>query len=235
MKRIVICSVFMLLFVAVANAQTKTMTGTVIDAPRGMYKWAAIVIQVGNKKYFVYTESGVSNPRIVGVVDEVGRRVQVYYTRIVPSSDGYDGEVRATRIVEVKKSSTSSNERNSNICTYCGIWEYYDRESQSKNYLKIITAAAGKFRLIPGYVGVGDQIAWQESEARGLGISNADGIYLRSVNGKLVGSFISINFRATGGDERTYKITCELRPNGKMVYTVASSGFTEKYEAIKKN
>jgi hypothetical protein len=234
MKGIVICLVFVLLFVCAANAQTKTMTGTVIDTPRGMYKWAAIVIRVGDKKYFVYTESGVSNPKTAGVVDEAGRMVQVFYTKIV-SSPGYDGELRAIKIIEVKKSNTSLNQRSSGACTFCGIWEYYDRESQSNNYLKIITAGTGKFRLIPGYVGVGGQIAWQESEASGLGISNADGIYLRSVNGKLVGSFISINFRATGGDERTYKITCELRPNSKMIYAVASSGFTERHEATKKN
>ena len=104
MKRIVICLVFMLLFVGVATAQTKTMTGTVIDNPRGMYKWAAIVIKVGDKKYFVYTESGdLPTPRTSGVIDEVGRRVRVIYTKIV-NSPGYDGELRATKIVEVKKS-----------------------------------------------------------------------------------------------------------------------------------
>lgn len=236
MKRIVICLVVVLLLVGVAAGQTKSMTGTVIDTPRGMYKWAAIVIKVGTKKYFVYTESTVyPNPKTVGTIDEVGRTVQVFYTRIVHSSDGYDGEVRGTKIVEIKKSNTSANERSSDTCKFCGTWEYYDRESQSKNYLKILTAGAGKFRLIPGFVGVGGQIAWQESEASGLGISNADGIYLKSVNGRLVGSFVSLNFRATGGDERTYKITCELKPNGKIVYIVSSSGFTERYEATKRN
>jgi hypothetical protein len=105
MKRIVICLVFVFLFVGVANAQTKSMTGTVIDAPKGMYAWAAIVIQVGNKKYYVPTlGKGVPNQKIVGTVDEVGRKVIVYYTKISASSDGYDGELRATKIVEVKKS-----------------------------------------------------------------------------------------------------------------------------------
>lgn len=234
MKRIVICLVLVLLFVCVANAQTKTMTGTVIDTEQGMYKWGGIVIKVGDKKYLVYTFSGsYRTPKTVGRVDEVGRAVQVFYTKIVKGE--YDGEVIATRIVEVKKSNTSANERSSDTCKFCGNWEYYDRESQSKNYLKIITVGPGKFRLIPGFVGVGGQIAWQESEASGLGITNADGIYLKSVNGRLIGSFLSLNFRATGGDERTYKITCELKPNGRMVYTVASSGFTERYEATKKN
>jgi hypothetical protein len=236
MKGIVICCVVVLLFVGVANAQTKTMTGTVIDAPRGMYKWAAIVIEVGNKKYFVATESTdpTPNPKTVGRIDEVGRVVQVFYTKIV-NMRGYDGEVRATKIVEVKKSNTSSNERGSDTCKFCGTWEYYDRDSQSKYYLKVTRAGPGKFRLIPGFIGVGGKIAWQENEESGLMLSNADGIYLKSVSGKLVGSFASLNFRATGGDERTYKITCELKPNGKMVYTVASSGFTERHEATKNN
>jgi hypothetical protein len=96
-------------------------------------------------------------------------------------------------------------------------------------------AGAGKFRLIPGFVGVGGQIAWQENEQSGLIISNADGIYLRPVNGRLVGSFISLNFRATGGQGRTYRITCQLKSNSRMAYTVASSGFIERYEATKKD
>jgi hypothetical protein len=102
-KRILICLVFMLSCVGVANAQTKTMTGTVIDNPRGMYKWAAIVIKVGDKKYFVYTESGdLPTPKTSGVIDEVGRRVRVFYTKAV-NSPGYDGELRATKIIEIKK------------------------------------------------------------------------------------------------------------------------------------
>ena len=105
MIKIAISLVFVLLLVGIANAQTRTMTGTVIDAPKGMYAWAAIVIKVGNKKYYVPTlGEGVPNQKIVGIVDEVGRKVTVYYTKISPSSDGYDGEVRATKIVEVKKS-----------------------------------------------------------------------------------------------------------------------------------
>jgi hypothetical protein len=104
MKRIVICLVFVLLFVGVANGQTKTMTGTVIETPKGMYAWAAIVIKVGNKKYYVPTlGADVNTQKTVGTIDEVGRVVRVFYTKIV-NSRGYDGEVKATKIVEVKKS-----------------------------------------------------------------------------------------------------------------------------------
>ena len=104
MKRIVICLVFVLLFVGVVNAQTKSMTGTVIERPMGMYAWAAIVIKVGNKKYYVPTLGADVLPTLktVGIMDEVGRRVQVFYTKIDNSSE-YDGELRATKIVEVKK------------------------------------------------------------------------------------------------------------------------------------
>jgi hypothetical protein len=91
-------------FVVAADAQTKSLTGTVVDAPKGMYAWAAIVIKVGNKRYYVPTVGkGVSRQKTVGIVDEVGRTVRVFYTKVAPSSDGYDGELRAIGIIEVKK------------------------------------------------------------------------------------------------------------------------------------
>lgn len=104
MKRIVIYLVFALLFVGFVNAQTKSMTGTVIEVPTGMYAWAAIVIKVGNKKYYVPTlGANVPVQKTVGTFDEIGRKVQVFYTKIIPSSDGYNGELRAIKIVEIKK------------------------------------------------------------------------------------------------------------------------------------
>ncbi|HKO95607.1 MAG TPA: hypothetical protein VJU86_01345 [Pyrinomonadaceae bacterium] len=234
MKRIVICFVCVLLLAGLSNAQTKSMTGTVIEILRGTYKWGGIVIRVDTKKYFVYTFSGSHpTPKTIGKVEEVGRTVQVFYSKIEKGTN--DGDVIATKIVEVKKSNSSANEIDSNKCRLCGLWEYYDRESQSNYYLKIVGAGAGKFKLIPGFVGVGGQIAWQENEESGLMLTNGDGIYLRPVNGRLVGSFVSLNFRPTGGQARTYRITCEPKSNGKMAYTVASSGFIEKYEATKKD
>lgn len=197
MKKIVICLVFVLLLVGVGNAQPKTMTGTVVDTEQGMYKWGGIVIEVGNKKYLVYTFSGsYPTPKTVGRIDEIGRTVKVFYTNIMKGF--HDGEVIATKIIEVKKSNTLQM-REVQGCKFCGIWEYYDRESQSKYYLKITKAGAGKFRLIPGFVGVGGQIAWQDNEESGLIISSADGNYLKSINGRLGGSFVSLSFRATGG------------------------------------
>lgn len=104
MRKIASCLIFAFLFIDVINAQTKSMTGTVVSVERGMYAWEAIVVQVSDKKYFVYTLCGDCNPKIVGRVDEVGQKVTFFYSRIDRSSDGYDGEVKATRIVEVKKS-----------------------------------------------------------------------------------------------------------------------------------
>lgn len=229
MKRIVICLVFVLLFVGFANAQTKSMTGTVVSVEEGTWRWQAIVVKVGNEEYLVYTFSAeYAHPKIVGKVDEVGRMVQFFYTKIES-----DNGVFPTKIVEVKKSKTPAKKTVSNTCKFCGTWQY--RESQSDFYLRITEVGTNKFRLSPGSVGVGGQIYWLDSEGGALDVRNADGIYLKSVNGKLVGSFASINFHTTGGAERTYKITCQLKPNGKMVYTVTSSGFTERHVATKIN
>jgi len=99
MKRIVICLVFVLLFIGVTNAQTKSMTGTVVYYSTGASgNFEVIHVQVGNKQYEVYLfRKDLLTPRIVGTVTEVGRVVRVYYSKIV------GGELRATKIVEVKK------------------------------------------------------------------------------------------------------------------------------------
>jgi hypothetical protein len=103
MKRTMICLALAVLFVGVASGQTRSLIGTVIDAPKGMYAWAAIVIKVGNKKYYIPTlGKGVPTQRTKGVVDEVGRTVRVFYTKSTPKSDGYDSELKAIKIVEVK-------------------------------------------------------------------------------------------------------------------------------------
>lgn len=104
MTRTVICLVSVLLFAGAVNAQTRSMIGLVVDRTEGNSgKWVGIDVKVGNKKYFVYTESiDLPTPKIVGKVDEIGRTVQVFYTKIVKGESGYDGELRATKIVEIK-------------------------------------------------------------------------------------------------------------------------------------
>ncbi len=105
MKKFVICLCFVLLFVSFANSQTKSMTGTVAYYSTGASgNFEVIEVQVGNKKYEVYLfRKDLPSPRIVGTVNEVGRTVQVFYTKVV-NSQSYDGELRATKIVEIKKS-----------------------------------------------------------------------------------------------------------------------------------
>lgn len=215
MNRIAIAMILLLLPTGATEAQTRSMTGTVVDSQSGTYKWSAIVIQVGGKKYYVYTLSGVGrSPSTVGTVDEVGRTVRVYYTKVV-SSPGYDGELKATKIVEV----TSTTGRGSNVpadpCTYCGVWEYLDRESQNAYFLNITRAGAGTFRLDPGGYAYNGQIVWPDVILR-----TGDVIHLKPSKGALVATFDSMNFQATGGKYFKYRVTVELTAASKLTYTV---------------
>jgi hypothetical protein len=99
MKKFVICLVFVVLFVGFANAQTKSVTGTVVYYTSGASgNFEIIEVQVGNRKYEVYLfRKDLPSPKIVGTVNEVGRVVRIYYSKIV------GGELRATRVVEVRK------------------------------------------------------------------------------------------------------------------------------------
>lgn len=105
MRKILICLVFVLLFVGIAHSQTKSVIGKVVYQSTGASgNFHIIEIQAGNKRYEVYLfRKDLPEPKIIGTVDEVGRTVQVFYTKIV-KSQGVDGELRATKIVEVKKS-----------------------------------------------------------------------------------------------------------------------------------
>ncbi|HEY5885921.1 MAG TPA: hypothetical protein VIT88_14620 [Pyrinomonadaceae bacterium] len=105
-----------LAFSMTANAQTKSITGKVIDYNCTMRGWCYITIQSGSKQYEILIESGAyapteqradgsfptppKNPKTVGNVTKVGRFVQVfYYTRQTQY-----GDLEATRIVEIKRS-----------------------------------------------------------------------------------------------------------------------------------
>lgn len=113
MKRIGFCLVFVLLFVWAANAQTKSVTGTVTDYDAS---WKTITLKVDQRSYVVFTvtsqgcrteacKSSVtySAPEIIGNVTKIGQTVRVEYTRI-DSEHGFGYILRAIRIVEVKKS-----------------------------------------------------------------------------------------------------------------------------------
>lgn len=114
MRKAAVCLLLTLLFAVPAEAQkVKTMTGTVVKTILSN-KWGGIVIKVGNRMYGIETEyfPGVndeprSEPKITGSI-EVGRRVQVFYTKIDNTFDyeGVKSWLQATKIVEVKRTSS---------------------------------------------------------------------------------------------------------------------------------
>ncbi len=108
--------VFVLLFVGAANAQTKSLSGKVTAYDCTMRGWCSITVQSGQKAYSILLEAGAfapteqridgsfprspSVPKTVGNVTKIGRVVQVFY-----SGGSWEyGDLRATRIVEIKKS-----------------------------------------------------------------------------------------------------------------------------------
>lgn len=111
MKKIVICLAFVLFSVGIANAQ-KSVTGTVMDYNAD---WQTIDVRVGNTSYIVFTvaakgcrttacksSANFPAPKIVGNVTGVGRKVRIYYTRII-AEHGFGPILRGvTKIVEVK-------------------------------------------------------------------------------------------------------------------------------------
>jgi len=112
-----------------------------------------------------------------------------------------------------------------NNCKFCGIWQYDD--SGTKSYLKITREGLTKFKFVTGYDKNG-QIKWIE-----IVVSNAAGVYLKPVNGKLVGRFRSFNFHA--GKEITYKVTIQYKTKDEILYSIWSSipDKTDRYEATK--
>lgn len=123
MKNFVVCLLFMFLFAGFAQAQrVKTMTGTVEKVILSN-RWTGIVIKVGDEKYVVQTgfmpsageqqrgeTSGYWQPKLIGNVDEVGQKVQVFYTKkdcTIELEDNVPCFLKATEIVEVKKTKSS--------------------------------------------------------------------------------------------------------------------------------
>jgi len=120
MKKFAICLAFMLLLVGIANAQ-KSVTGMVIEYNTD-YKTLTVNIgkslRVSNKELdgtrsiVVFTVAFGSYdctpktckyraPKIVGNIKGVGRKVRIYYTRII-EEHGFGYILVATKIAEVK-------------------------------------------------------------------------------------------------------------------------------------
>ena len=105
---------------------------------------------------------------------------------------------------------------------FYGVWEYI--EDGAKRYLKITNAGMGKFRLNDSFLDLAGEIDWVDAED----------IYLKIVNGRLTGRFVSANFRPTHGHDFTYKITCELKSSNRMTYSLWSqNGITDRRVATK--
>ena len=126
MKKFVICLLFTLSFVGFAEAQkVKTITGTVEKVILSN-RWTGIVIKVGDEKYVVQTGFMPSagdqmrgdkvgwSVRLVGNVEEVGRKVQVFYTKkdcTIELEDDVPCFLKANKIIAVKKQSKSSKKK----------------------------------------------------------------------------------------------------------------------------
>lgn len=229
MKKLAIIWFCIAILVGQVSAQTKSVTGTVVDHwinNRGTSE--SVTVTVGSKRYEVFiTRPDLRQPQIAGTVNEVGRVVRVYYTKIV-GSQGSDGELRATKIVEVKNQPLSGVKPQS--CSICGTWKYYDKDAQETFYLEITNAGTDRYRLVPGYPGVGG-ILWHRGESDGLHITDSDGIYLKATAGKFIGRFVSPNFRPTGYAERSYTVTVASTMNGKIQYSISSGGYVERFTA----
>lgn len=132
-------------------------------------------------------------------------------------------------------------------CRFCGVWKavvggrsgrYNDMDKTGNpfcgcDYLRITKIADGKFKLSIGseYRGV---VSWTEDGDKV--VINADAIYLRPLNGKLVARFVSPNFYATHAMNFTYRLTCELDNRNQLLFSVWCSirgGETEKATYVK--
>jgi hypothetical protein len=126
-----------------------------------------------------------------------------------------------------------ANEREPDACAFCGTWHFVGSPIEvipNDYYLKISQAGTGKFKVVEGFNQNG-KINWYDEPVR-----NAAGIYLKMLNGRLEGRFVTSNFLySTHGNETTYKITCELISNNKMRYSVWSAirGKTDKFVGTK--
>lgn len=120
MKKFAICLVFILLSVGIVNAQ-KSVTGTVLEYNND-YKTITVNIgkslKVSNKELdgtrsiVIFTKAfgsyectpktcKYSAPKIIGNVKGIGRRVRVYYTKII-EEHGFGYILVATKIAEIK-------------------------------------------------------------------------------------------------------------------------------------
>lgn len=116
---------------------------------------------------------------------------------------------------------------------FLGVWTY-SNDFNEKHYLRITRDQQGRFQFDEGWNDdpkVASKITWSRGV---LMLTNADGIFLEPVKGRLQANFVSANFRATHGMDFTYRITLQFQPNGKLLYSL-SGDLQEKHTATKMN
>lgn len=114
---------------------------------------------------------------------------------------------------------------------FLGVWTY-SKDFNEKHYLRITRDQQGRFQFDEGWNDdpkVASKITWSRGV---LMLTNADGIFLKPVKGRLQANFVSANFRATHGMDFTYQITLQFQPNGKLLYSL-SGDIQEKHTATK--
>jgi hypothetical protein len=114
---------------------------------------------------------------------------------------------------------------------FLGVWTY-SKDFNEKHYLRITRDQQGRFQFDEGWNDdpkVASKITWSRGV---LMLTNADGIFLKPVMGRLQANFVSANFRATHGMDFTYQITLQFQPNGKLLYSL-SGDLQEKHTATK--
>lgn len=120
----------------------------------------------------------------------------------------------------------SKTSRPTDFDKFIGIWEFSPKYAIGKGYFKITEEQPRTFKFIEGFEYQGN-ITWAATA-----VNDADGIYLKPLNGRLVGRFTSSNFRATHSYEITYRISLSLKPDGNLLYSVSSGLGPESYVAI---
>lgn len=109
---------------------------------------------------------------------------------------------------------------------FIGEWEF-NSEPGYKQYFRVNEVQPRRFKFEPGLEWQG-KISWD-----GLMVRRSDAIYLKPFEGKLRGTFVSPNFRATHGHDITYTITLTPQANGQLLYSVTSQLAPERYYATR--
>lgn len=114
---------------------------------------------------------------------------------------------------------------------FLGVWTY-SNDINEKHYLRITRDQQGRFQFDEGWNDdptLAAKITWSRGV---LMLTDADGIFLKPIKGRLQANFVSSNFRATHGMEFTYQVTLQFQPNGTLLFSL-SGDLQEQHTATK--